>query len=186
MDIFQPPYGSLNQVGGQTFWFACYKKLLRLFIGKCFYHAYIVICHVTVVNSLIQLFETRLENFLSNYKFLFYLGTVNGVGQNRKSYFEGKSSLVEIIESLRQCSIQTRLCDQVFDRLAERSLTALVVTLKLLRHNEHSRHWGRRSLWQGNAGRWAGATLYLQAVCWSRGLAEEQKVRVESFIYGFQ
>jgi enoyl-CoA hydratase/carnithine racemase len=53
------------------------------------------------------------------------------------TYFEGKSSLVEIIESLRQCSIQTRLCDQVFDRLAERSPTALVVTLKLLRHNEH-------------------------------------------------
>jgi enoyl-CoA hydratase/carnithine racemase len=53
------------------------------------------------------------------------------------TYFEGKSSLVELIESLRQCSIQTRLCDQVFDRLAERSPTALVVTLKLLRHNEH-------------------------------------------------
>jgi enoyl-CoA hydratase len=53
------------------------------------------------------------------------------------TYFEGKSSLVEIIESLRQCGIQTRLCDQVFDRLAERSPTALVVTLKLLRHNEH-------------------------------------------------
>jgi enoyl-CoA hydratase len=53
------------------------------------------------------------------------------------TYFEGKSSLVEIIESLRQCTIQTRLCDQVFDRLAERSPTALVVTLKLLRHNEH-------------------------------------------------
>jgi len=51
--------------------------------------------------------------------------------------FEGKSSLVEIIESLRQCSIQTHLCDQVFDRIAERSPTALVVTLKLLRHNEH-------------------------------------------------
>ena len=53
------------------------------------------------------------------------------------TYFKGKSSLLDIIESLRQCSIQTRLCDQVFDRLAERSPTALVVTLKLLRHNEH-------------------------------------------------
>jgi len=53
------------------------------------------------------------------------------------TYFKGKSSLVDIIEPLRQCSIQTRLCDQVFDRLAERSPTALVVTLKLLRHNEH-------------------------------------------------
>jgi len=53
------------------------------------------------------------------------------------AYFDGKSSLVDIIASLRQCSIQTRLCDQVFERLAERSPTALVVTLKLLRHNEH-------------------------------------------------
>jgi enoyl-CoA hydratase len=53
------------------------------------------------------------------------------------AYFQGKSSLVEIIEPLRQCSIQTRLCDQVFERLAERSPTALAVTLKLLRHNEH-------------------------------------------------
>lgn len=53
------------------------------------------------------------------------------------AYFDGKSSLVELIGSLRQCSIQTRLCDQVFERLAERSPTALTVTLKLLRHNEH-------------------------------------------------
>jgi enoyl-CoA hydratase len=53
------------------------------------------------------------------------------------AYFQGKDSLVEIIESLRQCSLQTRLCDQVFERLAERSPTALAVTLKLLRHNEH-------------------------------------------------
>jgi enoyl-CoA hydratase/carnithine racemase len=53
------------------------------------------------------------------------------------AYFEGKSSLTDIVESLRQCSIQTRLCDQVFERLAERSPTALAVTLKLLRHNEH-------------------------------------------------
>jgi enoyl-CoA hydratase/carnithine racemase len=53
------------------------------------------------------------------------------------TYFQGKSSLLEIIESLRQCSIQTRLCSQVFERLAERSPTALAVTLKLLRHNEH-------------------------------------------------
>jgi enoyl-CoA hydratase len=53
------------------------------------------------------------------------------------AYFKGKGSLVRLIESLRQCSIQTRLCGQVFERLAERSPTALVVTLKLLRHNEH-------------------------------------------------
>ncbi len=53
------------------------------------------------------------------------------------AYFQGKHSFVKIIESLKQCSIQTRLCSQVFERLAERSPTALTVTLKLLRHNEH-------------------------------------------------
>lgn len=52
------------------------------------------------------------------------------------TYFEGKTSLVEIMESLRQCSIQTPLCEGVFHRLSERSPTALVLTLKLLRHNE--------------------------------------------------
>jgi hypothetical protein len=44
------------------------------------------------------------------------------------AYFKRKSSLVDIIASLRQCSIQTRLCDQVFERLAERSLMAIPVT----------------------------------------------------------
>ena len=51
-------------------------------------------------------------------------------------YFAGKDSMAEIMESLRQCSIQTELCDGVFTRLAERSPTAVVLTLKLLRHNE--------------------------------------------------
>lgn len=63
--------------------------------------------------------------------------TKNDMDEWVATYFQGKSSLVDIIESLRQCSIQTRLCDQVFERLAERSPTALMVTLKLLRHNEH-------------------------------------------------
>ena len=52
------------------------------------------------------------------------------------TYFAGQSSVVEIMESLRQCSIQTQLCDGVFHRLAERSPTAVAVTLRLLRHNE--------------------------------------------------
>jgi enoyl-CoA hydratase/carnithine racemase len=52
------------------------------------------------------------------------------------TYFADKSSMVEIMESLRQCSIQTQLCDGVFHRLAERSPTAIAVTLRLLRHNE--------------------------------------------------
>lgn len=51
-------------------------------------------------------------------------------------YFAGKSSIAEIMKSLRQCTIQTHLCDGVFTRLAERSPTAVVLTLKLLRHNE--------------------------------------------------
>jgi len=53
-----------------------------------------------------------------------------------ETYFKGKGSILEILVSLRQCGIQTRLCDQVFQRLAERSPTAMVLTLKLLRHNE--------------------------------------------------
>jgi enoyl-CoA hydratase/carnithine racemase len=52
------------------------------------------------------------------------------------TYFAGKSSLVDMIESLKQCSIQTPLCEGVFRRLSERSPTALVLTLKLLRHNQ--------------------------------------------------
>ncbi len=51
-------------------------------------------------------------------------------------YFGGKSSMSKIMESLRQCNIQTQLCDGVFDRLSERSPTAVVMTLQLLRHNE--------------------------------------------------
>ncbi|MBW1982033.1 MAG: enoyl-CoA hydratase/isomerase family protein [Deltaproteobacteria bacterium] len=52
------------------------------------------------------------------------------------SYFAGAHSVVEMLTSLRQCSIQTPLCEGVFFRLSERSPTALVLTLKLLRHNE--------------------------------------------------
>ncbi|MCG6979788.1 MAG: enoyl-CoA hydratase/isomerase family protein [Deltaproteobacteria bacterium] len=52
------------------------------------------------------------------------------------AYFAGKNSMIEIMESLRQCTIQTQLCDGVFTRLAERSPTAVVLTLKLLRCNE--------------------------------------------------
>lgn len=52
------------------------------------------------------------------------------------AYFSGKTSMVGMIEDLKQCSIQSHLCDGVFHRLSERSPTALAVTLKLLRHNE--------------------------------------------------
>ncbi len=52
------------------------------------------------------------------------------------NYFCGKSSMAAILDSLRQCSIQTQLCDGVFKRLSERSPTAVTLTLKLLRHNQ--------------------------------------------------
>jgi enoyl-CoA hydratase len=51
-------------------------------------------------------------------------------------HFAGKSSLQEIMASLRQCSVQHHLCQDVFQSISERSPTALVLTLKLLRHNE--------------------------------------------------
>jgi enoyl-CoA hydratase len=53
-----------------------------------------------------------------------------------KAYFCGKTSIKGILEELRHCSIFNDLCDGVFERLSERSPTALVVTLQLLRHNE--------------------------------------------------
>ena len=52
------------------------------------------------------------------------------------AYFAGKTSMVSMLEDLKQCSIFSDLCDGVFYRLSERSPTALMVTLQLLRHNE--------------------------------------------------
>jgi enoyl-CoA hydratase/carnithine racemase len=51
-------------------------------------------------------------------------------------YFGGKTSMVNLMEDLRQCSIFSDLCDGVFQRLSERSPTSVVLTLQLLRHNE--------------------------------------------------
>lgn len=53
-----------------------------------------------------------------------------------KKYFEGKSDLREILVSLSHCHEQEVHCDEVFKSIAERSPTALVLTLKLLRYNE--------------------------------------------------
>lgn len=53
------------------------------------------------------------------------------------AYFSRKESVVGIMESLHHCSIQIPLCDDVFRRLEERSPTAVVLTLDLLRHNEN-------------------------------------------------
>ncbi len=51
-------------------------------------------------------------------------------------YFAGKSDLNAIINSLEKCVNNKDLCNDVFDGIAARSPTALVLTLKLLRHNE--------------------------------------------------
>lgn len=53
-----------------------------------------------------------------------------------KTYFSGKTSLIDMLEELRQCSLFSNLCDGVFSRLSERSPTALMVTFQLLRHNK--------------------------------------------------
>jgi len=53
------------------------------------------------------------------------------------TYFAGQDTITAIVASLGQCSLQIQLCQQVFKRLAERSPTAVVLTLMLLRHNEH-------------------------------------------------
>jgi enoyl-CoA hydratase len=50
--------------------------------------------------------------------------------------FAGKRSLQEIMAGLNRCSLELDLCGKVFQRLGERSPTALAVTLQLLRANE--------------------------------------------------
>lgn len=52
------------------------------------------------------------------------------------TYFAGQSDLNEILEILSDCRPQQNLCKHVFASIEERSPTALVLTLKLLRHNE--------------------------------------------------
>ena len=51
-------------------------------------------------------------------------------------HFAGKGSLKEILGSLSQCRLDTPWCAGVYQRLSERSPTALALTLKLLRENE--------------------------------------------------
>ena len=53
-----------------------------------------------------------------------------------KEYFKGTKSVQELLNNLRQCSIQGTLCDGVFASLSERSPTGVALTLDLLRHNE--------------------------------------------------
>jgi enoyl-CoA hydratase len=51
-------------------------------------------------------------------------------------HFAGKQAIEEIVASLQQCSLEATWCREVFERLAERSPTALALTLRLLRANE--------------------------------------------------
>ena len=51
-------------------------------------------------------------------------------------HFAGKATVEAIVASLQQCSLETTWCREVFERLSERSPTALALTLKLLRANE--------------------------------------------------
>ena len=53
-----------------------------------------------------------------------------------KEYFAGKSDLREILASLTKCNEQAAHCNDVFKSIAERSPTALGLTLRLLRCNE--------------------------------------------------
>lgn len=53
-----------------------------------------------------------------------------------EKYFAGKSDIQEILASLSQCHEQEDHCSEVFRSIAERSPTALMLTLKLLRYNE--------------------------------------------------
>lgn len=50
-----------------------------------------------------------------------------------RSYFDGVSSVPELLKNLSQCQTQSRLCEGVFRRLSERSPTAVALTLALLK-----------------------------------------------------
>jgi enoyl-CoA hydratase len=51
-------------------------------------------------------------------------------------HFAGKAAMREILDSLGRCSDHRRLDTAVLERLQARSPTALVLTLRLLRHNQ--------------------------------------------------
>jgi enoyl-CoA hydratase/carnithine racemase len=52
-----------------------------------------------------------------------------------REYFAGQRSLKEIVATLQKCRRESKLCQEAHRRLAERSPTALAVTLQLLRAN---------------------------------------------------
>jgi enoyl-CoA hydratase len=52
-----------------------------------------------------------------------------------QDHLGGKNSLQEIVAALTPCRPESKLCEDAYQRLAERSPTALAVTLQLLRAN---------------------------------------------------
>jgi enoyl-CoA hydratase len=81
-----------------------------------------------------QQLATELDHFFNK-----NIPTKSDMDEWVETYFAGKASLTEIMVSLRQCGVQSSLCEGVFQRLSERSPTAVVLTLELLRHNEGRR-----------------------------------------------
>jgi enoyl-CoA hydratase/carnithine racemase len=53
-----------------------------------------------------------------------------------QDYFAGRASVTEILDELSTCSTRNDLCRGVFERLSERSPSAVVATLKRLRRDE--------------------------------------------------
>jgi enoyl-CoA hydratase/carnithine racemase len=66
----------------------------------------------------------------------FNIPTNKGMDDWVAKYFARKADLKDILTSLTTCGEEQKLCAGVFTSIAERSPTALVLTLKLLRHNE--------------------------------------------------
>ena len=80
-----------------------------------------------MINSLVK----KISGFLD-----FNIPVNNAMDAWVEKYFAGKTDINEILASLSQCIEQQDHCNDVFTSIAERSPTALVLTLKLMRHNE--------------------------------------------------
>lgn len=80
-----------------------------------------------MINSLVK----KISGFLD-----FDIPVNNAMDAWMEKYFTGKTDINEILASLSQCVEPQAHCNDVFDSIAERSPTALVLTLKLLCYNE--------------------------------------------------
>ena len=77
----------------------------------------------------------EIENVLSPFS-LSDIPVNSSMNEWVKTYFSGKTSITEILSDLSQCTLESDLCEGVFNRLSERSPAATVLTLKLLRYNQ--------------------------------------------------